>query len=773
MQRFLRQSTAVDVLIGPFIDDTDFKTPETALTITNSDTQLSKNGQALANRSDVTSCAHDASGFYNCELDATDTNTVGQLRITVNESGALPMWEDFFVMQAAAYDRLVSSTDAATETQNTNIKLDTDAILLDTGTTLPAQITALNNFNPASDDVAVVTLVNTTTTNTDMRGTDSALTDKAGFSLSATGLDLVLVTSTFVAALIKGVWDRVLTGATHNINNSAGKRLRQASAIVFNDGTAQSGGNNTIQLASGAIPTNDIFRRAKVILIGGTGAGQEGIITSTVASTDTCTVTPAWITNPDATTEYEILPGQTHSTVRNGGYDNAMVYIDTIGGTSGTQKGVQGTTTRPSDNITDSLAIAVAENLNQFDIANESDITLAADTKGVSMMGVVWVLRLGGQDISGSNFVGAQISGTGTKTGFIPIILDKCAISGTCSMPAFVGDNCTFSGTLTMLAASDYTLTNSNGAGSASSIAVAIFASTTSLNLRAFNGDVEIQSMVTGNNMAIDGEGKLDIDGSCTGGAITVRGDIEIIGGAAFITAGGTINDTANISEIDAKIASGLSDIHLDHLFAVDYDPASKPGVATALLNELIVSDAGVSQYSTNALENGPSGGDATEAKQDTILANLATVDTVVDAVKAKTDNLPSDPASETNVDANETKIDTLTTNLSTVDTVVDAIKVKTDNLPGAIPKGVALANFAFLLVDATDFATPETGRTVTATISKDGAAFGAMTNSVTEISNGMYKITVTASEMTADIIILRFAASGAADRFVTIKTDA
>ena len=183
MQRFLRQSTAVDVLIGPFIDDTDFKTPETALTITNSDTQLSKNGQALANRSDVTSCAHDASGFYNCELDATDTNTVGQLRITVNESGALPMWEDFFVMQAAAYDRLVSSTDAATETQNTNIKLDTDAILLDTGTTLPAQITALNNFNPASDDVAVVTLVNTTTTNTDMRGTDSALTDKAGFSL--------------------------------------------------------------------------------------------------------------------------------------------------------------------------------------------------------------------------------------------------------------------------------------------------------------------------------------------------------------------------------------------------------------------------------------------------------------------------------------------------------------------------------------------------------------------------------------------------------------
>ena len=60
-------------------------------------------------------------------------------------------------------------------------------------------------------------------------------------------------------------------------------------------------------------------------------------------------------------------------------------------------------------------------------------------------------------------------------------------------------------------------------------------------------------------------------------------------------------------------------------------------------------------------------GGIATEAKQDTI-------DTVVDAIKAKTDNLPADPASETNIDANETKIDI-------TDEVVDTIK---SYLPGA-----------------------------------------------------------------------------------------
>ena len=56
--------------------------------------------------------------------------------------------------------------------------------------------------------------------------TVTTLTNKTGFSLVSTGLDLVLVSSTFVAALIKGVWDRVLSGATHNIATSAGRRLR-------------------------------------------------------------------------------------------------------------------------------------------------------------------------------------------------------------------------------------------------------------------------------------------------------------------------------------------------------------------------------------------------------------------------------------------------------------------------------------------------------------------------------------------------------------------
>ncbi len=65
-------------------------------------------------------------------------------------------------------------------------------------------------FDPAVDTVANVTTVGTTTTNTDMRGTDGALTDKAGFSLSTAGilaiwhqLTSAVVTAGTVGRLIK------------------------------------------------------------------------------------------------------------------------------------------------------------------------------------------------------------------------------------------------------------------------------------------------------------------------------------------------------------------------------------------------------------------------------------------------------------------------------------------------------------------------------------------------------------------------------------------
>lgn len=107
MMQFLKQSTAVDVLIGPFVDVTDGRTAETGETPT---VKLSKNGQTLAAKSDATTPVHDADGYYNCELDATDTNTVGTLVLTVAASAnALPVRHEFQVVEEAVYDAIYAS----------------------------------------------------------------------------------------------------------------------------------------------------------------------------------------------------------------------------------------------------------------------------------------------------------------------------------------------------------------------------------------------------------------------------------------------------------------------------------------------------------------------------------------------------------------------------------------------------------------------------------------------------------------------------------------
>ena len=108
---FLRKSTAVDVLIGPFVNETDGVTPETGLTI---DVELSKNGQALANKHDATAPVHDSAGtidgYYNCKFDTTDTGTVGILTAVCYASGALPCRHDFQVVDQIRYDDMFGST---------------------------------------------------------------------------------------------------------------------------------------------------------------------------------------------------------------------------------------------------------------------------------------------------------------------------------------------------------------------------------------------------------------------------------------------------------------------------------------------------------------------------------------------------------------------------------------------------------------------------------------------------------------------------------------
>lgn len=107
----LRQSTTVSVLIGPFVDDSDGNTVEDSLTLSQADIRLSKNGGNMAQKNDSSGCTHDELGYYSCPLDATDSGTLGLLKLIVHESGALPVTHTYLVLPANVYDSLIAGTD--------------------------------------------------------------------------------------------------------------------------------------------------------------------------------------------------------------------------------------------------------------------------------------------------------------------------------------------------------------------------------------------------------------------------------------------------------------------------------------------------------------------------------------------------------------------------------------------------------------------------------------------------------------------------------------
>jgi len=114
---FLKQNIATSVKIGPFIDDTDGKTAEIALTLTQGDIRLSKNGGDFAQKNHADAATTDELGYYDCPLNATDTGTLGRLLLAVHEAGALPVWHEYSVIAANVYDALFS-----TEFLDVNVK---------------------------------------------------------------------------------------------------------------------------------------------------------------------------------------------------------------------------------------------------------------------------------------------------------------------------------------------------------------------------------------------------------------------------------------------------------------------------------------------------------------------------------------------------------------------------------------------------------------------------------------------------------------------------
>ncbi len=116
MTVFLKQSTAIDIRVGPFVDVGDGFTPEVSVTVTGSDEAeiLKSDGAATAGMSTTGGdfvAITDCDGWYDYTLQTGDVDTVGELVIVMQDDSVyLPVFVRAYVVEEAVYDAMYGAS---------------------------------------------------------------------------------------------------------------------------------------------------------------------------------------------------------------------------------------------------------------------------------------------------------------------------------------------------------------------------------------------------------------------------------------------------------------------------------------------------------------------------------------------------------------------------------------------------------------------------------------------------------------------------------------
>lgn len=181
---WLKQSAGVTICLGPFVDVTDDVTAESGLDA-NMDSAtgvlISKNGGSLAVRaSGITATAYDDDGYYQVNLTASDTDTLGNLLVEYSEEATCkPVAVEFTVVPGNIYDSFISGSDY----------LETDVVQVDGGASGASGLAdfGTTGYAPATHKVQGVVLTDTATALTNAPTTgDLTSTMKASVTTAAT-----------------------------------------------------------------------------------------------------------------------------------------------------------------------------------------------------------------------------------------------------------------------------------------------------------------------------------------------------------------------------------------------------------------------------------------------------------------------------------------------------------------------------------------------------------------------------------------------------------
>ncbi len=241
-------------------------------------------------------------------------------------------------------------------------------------------------------------------------------------------------------------------------------------------------------------------------------------------------------------------------------YQHAIT-IDSNNGTAGTEVGLNGLPGNPSSNLADALNLATQIGLRTFIVLAESSLTLTAACSQWTWVGLSAALNFGGYDVDSCGFRGFVLSGTCTSSTGRPLFEGGTFL--TVSLPPCIAKDMGFTQTITLNANGDYVFKDcaSGVAGGGVSI-IDCDNNDVDINLRNFNGGVEVRNMNANSKITFDGRGQIVFASSCTGGEAELRGPIKKTdnsNGAVAVTEGNRLSYDRNDNLIYVDATNGVA----------------------------------------------------------------------------------------------------------------------------------------------------------------------------------------------------------------------
>lgn len=227
------------------------------------------------------------------------------------------------------------------------------------------------------------------------------------------------------------------------------------------------------------------------------------------------------------------------------GYDGprgpGVYYTEDSAGSSNTQLGVDGIQTNPVNDLAAAVTLASATHVGtkRIYVVDASTLTLDASFEEYEFVGIgdlaVNSVNLNSQNVAGSSFYNLLIQGAqgagGRMSCFggaffatnVQAYVYQAAIVGNISLQAGVDsffDSC-------------WSSVAGNGTPELT------FAANADVSWRHYSGGLQINSMAATNTMSYETDGQMVIDATCTGGNLTMRGNMTLTdnaGGAVTVT---------------------------------------------------------------------------------------------------------------------------------------------------------------------------------------------------------------------------------------------